>query len=241
MIRRLIRFIATTGVAVSLAAGAGVVAASPASAASAAPSGTVTIVSPPPPENCLYGNCAQQTFCSDGTCVPGPPPACSSGYCIPQTPVSIFGSWIPQSWYIATSVITNEGLYQLGTPVVGDNPTPVDNANCVSLSQAVNGSLTASLNGTFGVDDPADISGAVAEIQPGVSATVGYTWTFSGSAPCPPETNTTVYFGINYVETSGTVYSLSVSGQITSQSGVIAKVPVGWAYYTQFTPAISGS
>lgn len=241
MISQLKRFVATTGVAASLFAGAGLMAASPASAASAAPSGTVTIVSPPPPNNCLYGDCAQQTFCSDGTCVPGPPPACSSGYCIPQTPVSLFGSWIPQSWYIATSVITNEGLYQLGSPVVGDNPTPVDNPNCVNLSQTVSGTLTATLQGTFGIDNPADISGAVAEIQPGVSASVGYSYTFAGSAPCPPQTNTTVYFGINYVETTGTVYSLSASGQITSQPGVIAKAPTGWAYYTQFTPAVYGS
>ena len=240
MISQLTRFIATTGVAVSLVAGAGLAAASPASAASAAPTGAVTIVSPPPPDNCLYGDCTQQTFCSNGTCVPGPPPACSSGYCIPQTPVSIFGVWIPQSWYVATSVITNEGLYQLGHPVVGDNPTPVDNPTCVSIAQTISGTLTATLQGNFGVDGPAAISGAVAEIQPGVTASVGYTYTFTGSAPCPAETNTTVYFGINYVETTGTVYSLSSTGQITSQSGVIAKAPTGFAYYTQYTPAIYG-
>lgn len=241
MISQLTRFTATTGVAVSLLAGAGLVGASPASAAAAASTGGVTIVSPPPPDNCLYGDCTPQTFCSDGTCVPGPPPACSSGYCIPQTPVDIFGSWIPQSWYVATSVITNEGLYQLGNPVLGVNPTPVDNPNCVTLSQAVTGTLTATLQGTFGVSNPADISGAVAQIQPGVQASVGYTYTFSGSAPCPAETNTTIYFGINYVETTGTVYSLSAAGQITSQPGVIAKAPTGWAYYTQYTPAIYGS
>lgn len=244
MLSQLKRFIVTTGVAASLVTGAGLVAASPASASAAsAPAGTVTVVSPPPPNNCLYGDCSQQTFCSDGTCVPGPPPACSSGYCIPQTPVSIFGAWIPQSWYVATSVITNEGLYQLGHPVVGDNPTPVDNPTCVSIAQTVSGTLAASLNGNFGVDGPgpAGISGAVAEIQPGVTATVGYSYAFTGSAPCPAETNTTVYFGINYVETTGTVYSLSTTGQITSQSGVIAKVPTGFAYYTQYTPAIYGS
>jgi len=239
VLSQLKRFIVTTGVAVSLVTGAGLVAASPASAASAPP-GTVTVVSPPPPDNCLYGDCTQQTFCSNGTCVPGPPPACSSGYCIPQTPVSIFGVWIPQSWYVATSVITNEGLYQLGHPVVGDNPTPVDNPTCVSIAQTISGTLTATLQGNFGVDGPAAISGAVAEIQPGVTASVGYTYTFTGSAPCPAETNTTVYFGINYVETTGTVYSLSSTGQITSQSGVIAKAPTGFAYYTQYTPAIYG-
>lgn len=241
MLSQIKRFTVTTGVAVSLLAGAGFVVASPTSAASPAPTGTVTVVSPPPPSNCLYGNCKQQTFCSDGTCVPGPPPACLSGYCVPQTPVKLFGSWIPQSWYVAKRVITNEGLYQFGTPVVGDNPTPVDNPFCVTLSQTVYGSATATLQGTFGVDNPAVIDGAVAEIQPGVSATVGYSYTFSGSAPCPPETNTTVYFGINYVETTGTVYSLSSSGHITSQSDVVAKVPTGWAYYTQYTPAVSGS
>jgi len=239
VLSQLKRFIVTTGVAASLVTGAGLVAASPASAASA-PAGTVTVVSPPPPNNCLYGDCTQQTFCSDGTCVPGPPPACSSGYCIPQTPVSIFGAWIPQSWYVATSVITNEGLYQLGHPVVGANPTPVDNPNCVSLAQTVSGTLTASLQGTFGVDGPA-VEGGVAEIQPGVTASVGYSYTFAGSAPCPAETNTTVYFGINYVETTGTVYSLSSSGQITSHPGVIATAPTGFAYYTQYTPAIYSS
>jgi hypothetical protein len=154
--------------------------------------------------------------------------------------VSVFGLWVPQSWYAATSVITNEGLFRLGPPVVGDNPTTVDNPSCVSLAQTVSGSATASLKGTFGVDDPAAISGAVAEIQPSVSASVGYSYTFNGSAPCPPETNTTIYFGIGYVQTTGTIYSLSASGQITSQSGVVATVPTGWAYYTQYTPAIYG-
>jgi hypothetical protein len=241
MLRILKRRIVAAAVVVGLSMGAGLVAASPASAASAAASGAVTVVSPPPANICLYGDCTQQTFCSHGTCVPGPPPACVSGYCIPQTPVSVFGSWIPQAWYVATSVTTNEGLYRIGNPVVGDNPTPVDNPSCVNLAQTVSGTLTATLQGTFGVHDPAAISGAVAEIQPGVSASVGYTYTFSGSAPCPPETNTTIYFGIGYVQTTGTVYSLSVSGQITSQSGVVATVPTGWAYYTQYTPAVYSS
>jgi hypothetical protein len=232
--------IVAAAVAVGLSLGAGLVAASPASAASAMPTAAVSVVSPPPPNVCLYGNCTQQTFCANGTCVPGPPPACASGYCIPQTPVNVLGVWVPQSWYIATSLITNEGLYRLGTPVVGDNPTSVDNPSCISLAQTVTGTLTASLQGTFGID-AAETSGAVAEIQPGVSASVGYSYTFSGSAPCPPETNATIYFGIGYVQTSGTVYSLAASGQITSQSGVVATVPTGWAYYTQYTPAIYSS
>jgi hypothetical protein len=226
--------------ALSVLVGANVIPVKPASAAAGEPTSAVTVVSPPPANTCLYGNCAQQTFCSNGTCVPGPPPACSSGYCIPQTPIGGPGLWIPQSWYIATNVLTNEGLFRLGTPVIGDNPTPVDNPNCVNLSQTVSGSLTAKLDGNFGVSDPSAISGAVAEVQPGVSATVGYSYTFGGSAPCPAQTNTTIYFGIGYVQTTGTVYSLSASGQITSQSEVTATVPTGWAYYTQFTPAVYG-
>jgi hypothetical protein len=241
MFRHLKRCIVTVVVALSLSTATVLAVADPASAVAGDPTGGVSVVSPPPPNICLYGNCAQQTFCSDGICVPGPPPACSSGYCIPQTPVSAFGVWIPQSWYVATNVITNEGLFQFGTPVVGDNPTTVDNPTCVSLAQTVTGSATASLQGTFGIDNPAAISGAVAEIQPGVSASVGYSYTFSGSAPCPPETNTTIYFGIGYIRTTGTVYSLSASGQITSQSNVVATAPTGWAYYTQYTPAVYSS
>lgn len=239
MLRQLKRCALAIVVAAGVSAATVLALADPASAASAAPAGGVSVVSPPPANICLYGNCAEQPFCSDGTCVPGPPPACSSGYCIPQTPVSAFGVWVPQSWYVATSVITNEGLYRFGTPVVGDNPTSVDNPFCLSLAQTVSGSATASLQGSFGIDNPADISGAVAEIQPGVSASVGYSYTFTGSAPCPPETNTTIYFGIGYVQTSGTVYSLSASGQITSQTGVVATAPTGWAYYTQYTPAVT--
>jgi hypothetical protein len=239
MTRQLKRRIMAALVAVGLSASTVLAIAGPASATSSDPAGGVSVVSPPPPNVCLYGDCAQQTFCSDGTCVPGPPPACSSGYCIPQTPVSAFGAWIPQSWYVATSVITNEGLFRIGNPVVGDNPTTVDNPTCISLAQTVTGSATASLQGTFGIDQ-ADVAGAVAEIQPGVSASVGYSYTFSGSAPCPAETNTTIYFGIGYVQTTGTVYSLSASGQITSQSGVVATAPTGWAYYTQYTPAVYG-
>ena len=152
--------------------------------------------------------------------------------------MNAFGVWVPQSWYVATSVITNEGLFRFGNPVGADNPTPVDDPSCVSLAQTVSGNASATLQGTFGVDSPAAVAGAVAEIQPGVSASVGYSYTFSGSAPCPAETNTTIYFGIGYVQTTGTVYSLSASGQITSQSDVVATAPTGWAYYIQYTPAV---
>jgi hypothetical protein len=241
MLKQFKRYVVAAVFAVALPIGAVLPVAGPAAAASATQAGSVTVASPPPTNVCLYGDCTQQTFCSNGTCVPGPPPACSSGYCIPQAPVNVFGVWVPQTWYIATSVITNEGLFRFGNPVTGDNPTQVDNPGCISLSQTVSGSATASLNGTFGVHNPADISGAIAEIQPGVSASVGYSYTFGGSAPCPPETNTTIYFGIGYVQTNGTVYSLNASGQITSRSGVVATAPTSWAYYTQYTPAVSGS
>jgi hypothetical protein len=201
-----------------------------------APAGA-TPVGPAPPNTCLYGNCSEQTFCSDGTCVPGPPPACEYGYCIPQTPLCYDGYCEPQTWYVATSLITNGGLYQLGAALPYVNTTSVTQSESSSLT--ISGSLTASLNGTFGVSNPAAISGAVAEIQPGVSAVIGGSYTVSGTLNVPPVSVGYLYYGIVYDQTSGTVYSLSAEGHIsTVATKVVATVPVNWGYLGETEPYI---
>jgi|GEM_PF-3108272 len=233
--------------AAGLTAGAILLSAIPASAAATgtkpvmAGSATgATLVAPAPPDTCLYGNCSEQTFCSDGTCVAGPPPACEYGYCIPQTPVCYDGYCVPQSWYVAHSVTTNGGLYQLGAALPYVNTTSITQSESSSLT--ISGSLTASLNGTFGVSNPAAISGAVAEVQPGVSAMIGGSYTISGTLNVPPLSVGYLYFGIIYDQTSGTVYSLNASGKIsTVATNVIATVPVNWGYLGETAPYIANS
>jgi hypothetical protein len=202
-------------------------------------SAKATPVAAVPPNTCLYGNCSEQTFCSDGTCVPGPPPACGYGYCIPQTPVCYDGGCIPHSWYVATSLVTNGGLYQLGAAAPYVNTTSVTQSESETLT--ISGSLSASLNGTFGVSGEA-VSGAVAQIEPGVSASVSGSYTVSGTLNVPPVSVGYLYYGIVYAQTSGTVYSVSASGQIsTVATKVIATAPVNWGFLGEAEPYVSNS
>jgi hypothetical protein len=225
-------------VTVGPAASAALLAATTTPATSPAPAGA-TPVAAVPPDTCLYGNCSEQTFCSDGTCVPGPPPACYDGYCIPQTPLCYDGYCVPQAWYVATSVITNGGLYQLGAAAPYVNTTSVTQSESRTLT--ITGSLTATLNGTFGVSGEA-VSGAVAQVQPGVQASVSGSYAVAGTLNVPPGSVGYLYYGIVYVQTSGTVYSVDVSGHIsTVAANVVATVPVNWGFLGETEPYIGNS
>lgn len=207
-------------------------------APSPAPAGA-TPVAAAPPNTCLYGDCAEQTFCSDGTCVPGPPPACYEGYCIPQTPLCADGLCIPMAWYVAGDVKTNGGLYQLGAAVPYVNTTSVTQSESRTLT--ITGSLTATLNGTFGVSGEA-VSGAVAQVQPGVQASISGSYAVAGMLNVPPDSVGLLYYGIVYVQTSGTVYSVSASGKIaTVATNVVATAPVNWGWLGMVEPYVSNS
>jgi hypothetical protein len=202
-----------------------------ATTAAAAASGAQPVS--PSPDVCLYGNCGEQTFCSQSTCVPGPPPACDDGYCIPQTPLCDDGYCVPQTWYVANSLITNGGLDELGAAEPYVNTTTVSQSESEGFT--VTGTLTASLNGTFGVSGDS-VGGAVAQIQPGATGSVSGSKTVTGTLNVPPDSVGDLYFGIVYDQTSGTVYSLSASGQITTvATNVVATAPVnfGWLGTTE--------
>lgn len=229
-----LRILAPALLAVGAISGTMLMSAGP-SSASTTTGGAVTVTAPAT-YTCLYGTCTPHTFCSDTVCVPGPPPACAGGYCIPQTPICDYGYCIPQTWYVATSVVTNGGLYRIGTTFSDINTTTVTQS--ASESYEVSGSLTASINGTFGVGGE-QVNGAVIQIEPGLKGQVTGSKTIDGSISVPPHSIGTLYFGIRYTKTSGTVYSVNTTGHITTvATGVVATDPRGWGYLQTIQPYV---
>jgi hypothetical protein len=142
-------------------------------------------------------------------------------------------------WYVANSLLTNGGLYQLGAAAPYVNTTSINQSE--SRSMTISGTLTATLNGTFGVSGE-EVNGAVLQVQPGVQASVGGSFTVAGTLNVPPDSVGLLYYGIVYVQTSGTVYSLGVSGKIsTVATKVVATAPVNWGFLGEAEPYVGNS
>jgi hypothetical protein len=172
-------------------------------------------------------------FCSDGTCVPGPAPIEVLGVSIPQTPICYDGYCVPQYWYNPTSVITNDGLYQL-FPVSYSEANTASTSTVFTNTYTISATLTASLNVSIPLSE-AEIAGGSVALDPGAQAQVGAMDAVACTVNIPPDSIGTVSPGILYTTTSGTIYHLSYTGEITSQPAT-ATVPNDWGCANSVTP-----
>lgn len=139
---------------------------------------------------------------------------------------------VPQTWYVPTSVITNDGLLQLLPTAVEANTTsgPTQMTQTVTVS----GSLTASLSGDIPLD-PAGIAGGVAKLVPGVSGTISGSDAEQGFVDIPAGYVGYLKFGIIYAQTNGIAYFRNINGQVTSRPEV-ATAPIGFGYIASSAP-----
>jgi hypothetical protein len=144
---------------------------------------------------------------------------------------------VPQTWYVATSVITNDGLDQL-LPTSSEANTTATSTQ-MSQTVTVTGTLTLSLSGQIPVL-PSGILTSVDQIQPGGQLQVGGSDAQQGTVQVPAGDIGYLQFGIIYIQTNGTAYFRNVNGQVTSQPEV-ATVPVGFGYVASVAPIVSGS
>jgi hypothetical protein len=144
---------------------------------------------------------------------------------------------VPQTWYVATSVITNDGLDQLLPTASEANTTAT--ATQMSQTVTVTGQLTASLSGQIPVN-PATVLGAVSTLTLGGQAQVSGSDAQQGTVQVPAGDIGYLKFGIIYIQTNGIAYFRNVNGQVTSAPEV-ATVPVGFGYIASVAPIQSGS
>jgi hypothetical protein len=175
-------------------------------------------------------------FCSDGTCVPGPAPIDVLGVYVPQTPICAYGICIPQYWYVPSRIVTNDGLYQL-FPFSHSEANTAGTSTVFTDTYTISASLTASLNVSIALS-AAEIAGGSVALDPGAEAKVGAMDAVACTVNIPPDSIGTVYPGILYTTTSGTVYHLSITGEITSQPAE-ATVPDDWGCTNSVTPIIN--
>jgi hypothetical protein len=144
---------------------------------------------------------------------------------------------VPQTWYVATNVITNDGLDQLLPTASEANTTAT--ATQMSQTVTVTGQLTASLSGQIPVN-PATILGAVSTLTLGGQAQVSGSDAQQGTVQVPAGDIGYLEFGIIYIQTNGIAYFRNINGQVTSEPEV-ATVPVGFGYIASVAPIQSGS
>jgi hypothetical protein len=172
-------------------------------------------------------------FCSDGTCVPGPAPIEVLGVSVPQTPICYDGYCVPQYWYNPTSTITNDGLYQL-FPLSYSEANTASTSTVFTNTYTISATLQASVNVSIPISE-AEIAGGNVALDPGAQAQIGAMDAVACTVNIPPDSIGTVYPGILYTTTSGTIYHLSYTGQITSQPAE-ATVPNDWGCTNSVTP-----
>lgn len=137
---------------------------------------------------------------------------------------------VPQSWWVPTSVITNDGLLQLLPTSVEANTT----AKSTQMSQTVTvtGSLTATVTGSIPVAPSALVT-------PGGQAQVQGSDAEQGTVQVPAHGVGYLKFGIIYEKVRGIVYFRNVNGKVTSAPEV-ATVPVGFGYAASTAKIKSG-
>lgn len=130
---------------------------------------------------------------------------------------------VPQTWWVPTKVLTNDGLLQLLPTSVEANTT----ATSTQMSQTVTvtGTLTATLTG----DIPVAPSGIAASVNPGGQAQVSGSDAEKGTVQVPAHGVGYLKFGIVYEQVRGTAFFRNIDGTVTSATEV-ATIPVGFGY-----------
>jgi hypothetical protein len=175
-------------------------------------------------------------FCSNGACVPGPAPITVLGVSIPQTPICAEGVCIPDAWYVPARIVSNDRLYQL-FPFSHSEANTAGTSTVFTDTYTISATLTASLNVNIPVSG-AEIAAGNVTLDPGAQAKIGAMDAVACTVNIPPDSIGTVYPGILYTITSGTVYHLSFTGQITSQPAE-ATIPDDWGCTNRITPIIN--
>lgn len=142
----------------------------------------------------------------------GPAPVCSSSPKICE----------PQTWWVPTKTITNDGLLQLLPTSVEANTT--SKSTQMSQTVTVTGSLTATLTGTIPVAPP-----TTAAVTPGGQAQVSGSDAEEGTVQVPAHGVGYLKFGIIYDKIQGIAYYRHTDGTVTSETEV-ATVPIGFGY-----------
>jgi hypothetical protein len=148
-----------------------------------------------------------------GSAVSGPAPIC---WPFPKI-------CVPQTWWVPTKVLTNDGLLQLLPTSVEANTT----AKSTQMSQTVmvTGTLTATLTG----DIPVAPSGIAASVNPGGQAQVSGSDAEQGTVQVPTHGVGYLKFGIVYEQVRGTAFFRNIDGTVTSAIEV-ATIPEGFGY-----------
>jgi hypothetical protein len=144
---------------------------------------------------------------------------------------------VPQTWWVPTKVITNDGLLQLLPTSVEANTT--SKSTQMSQTVTVTGSLTATLSGSIPVA-ASSIAGAAGSISPGGSAMIQGSDAEEGTVQVPAHGVGYIKFGIVYERIQGIAYLRNVNGTVTSAHEV-ATVPVGFGYVASDSPIQSES
>jgi hypothetical protein len=129
---------------------------------------------------------------------------------------------VPQTWWVPTKVLTNDGLLQLLPTSVEANTTV--QSTQMSQTVTVTGTLTASLSGDIPV-----APGGIAKVTPGGQASVSGSEAEQGTVQVPAHGVGYLKFGIIYERIQGTAFSRNIDGTVTSTTEV-ATIPVGFGY-----------
>jgi hypothetical protein len=152
---------------------------------------------------------------------------------------------VPQTWIVATKVVTDDGL------VTGDSIEFANNSSetsTVSQAEQIQLTLTAGISGTIGLDandiaqslSSGEISVPVSgNITPSAEISVTYSQTITGTATVPPQCVGTIYFGISYIMADVQAYSRSIEGIVTS-APELAWAPTGIGYSDGFQVPVPG-
>ncbi len=118
------------------------------------------------------------------------------GVSVPQTPICADGLCVPQSWYVADIILTNDGLYQL-FPLSYSEANTTDTSTVFTNTYTISATLTASLNVSIPLR-AAEIAGGSVTLDPGAQAQVGAIDAVACTVNIPPNSIGILYPGILY-------------------------------------------